>query len=128
RIGDEYFRERKQDVDFVADRITRNLMGERVDAEPADVPDGTILVARDLSPADAALLLQPGRILGLVTDRGAKTSHTAIVAHARGIPAVVGLVRASELVATGEEVALDGDSGVVVVRPTEEHRRRFRRA
>src|SRR5690606_19994746 len=75
-----------------------------------------------------ALLLQPGRILGLVTDRGAKTSHTAIVAHARGIPAVVGLVRASELVATGEEVALDGDSGVVVVRPTEEHRRRFRRA
>jgi len=125
KINDVYFRERKQDVDFVADRVVRNLMGERVDAEPADVPEGAVVVARDLSPADAALLLQPGRIAGLVTDRGTKTSHTAIVAHARGIPAVVGVVRASELVATGDELALDGDRGVVVLRPTEEQMRRF---
>ena len=82
KIGDAYFRERKQDVDFVADRVIRNLMGERVDAEPAEVPEGSIVVARDLSPADAALLLQPGRIRGLVTDRGTKTSHTAKIGRA----------------------------------------------
>ena len=125
KINDAYFRERKQDVDFVADRVIRNLMGERVDAEPADVPMGAIVVAKDLSPADAALLLQPGKIAGLVTDRGTKTSHTAIVAHARGIPTVVGVVKASELVTTGDELALDGDRGLVVLRPTTEQMRRF---
>ncbi len=128
KISDEYFRERKQDVDFVADRVARNLMGETVDAEPGEVPHGAIVVARDLSPADAAVLLQPGRIAGLVTDRGTKTSHTAIVAHARGIPAVVGVVKASELVAGGDELAMDGDRGVVVLRPTPEQVRRFKAA
>ena len=125
KIGDEYFRERRQDVDFVADRVVRNLMGESVDAEPAQVPHGVILVTQDLSPADAAVLLQPGRLLGLVTDRGTKTSHTSIVAHARGIPAVVGVVKASELVATGDPLAMDGERGVMVLRPTPEQIDRF---
>lgn len=125
KIGDEYFRERRQDVDFVADRVVRNLMGEIVDAEPTQVPHGVILVTQDLSPADAAVLLQPGRLLGLVTDRGTKTSHTSIVAHARGIPAVVGVVKASELVASGDPLAMDGERGVMVLRPTTEQIRRF---
>lgn len=125
KLSDEYFRERKQDVDFVADRVIRNLMGQTVDAEPGHVPYGAIIVARDLSPTDAAVLLHPGRILGLVTDRGTKTSHTAIVAHARGIPAVVGVVKASDLVGTGDELALDGERGVVVLRPTVDQKARF---
>lgn len=125
RLQDEYFRERKQDVEFVADRVIRNLLGERVDAEPSEVPEGAIVVATDLSPADAAVLLQPGRIRGLVTDRGTKTSHTAIVAHARGIPTVVGVARACELVATGDPLALDADRGVVILHPTPEQLRRF---
>ncbi len=125
KISDEYFRERRQDVDFVADRVVRNLMGEIVDAEPGHVPHGAILVAQDLSPADAAVLLQPGRLCGLVTDRGTKTSHTSIVAHARGIPAVVGVVKASELVTSGDQLAMDGERGVVVLRPTADQVTRF---
>ncbi len=117
KLGDEYFRERRHDVAYVADRVVRNLMGQAPEVEADEVPDGVVLVARDLSPAYAALILQPGKILGLVTDRGTKTSHTAIVAHARGIPAVVGVERASELAQSGDEIALDGERGEVVLRP-----------
>ncbi|AKU92223.1 phosphoenolpyruvate--protein phosphotransferase [Vulgatibacter incomptus] len=127
RLGDEYFRERRHDVTFVADRVVRNLMGRIPDAAE-EIPTGVVLVARDLSPADAAVLLQPGRILGLVTDRGAKTSHTAIVAHARGIPAVMGAVRASELAAAGDEIALDGERGTVALRPEPHQLVRFAEA
>ncbi|HEY0838708.1 MAG TPA: phosphoenolpyruvate--protein phosphotransferase [Vulgatibacter sp.] len=120
RLGDEYFRERRHDVSYVADRVVRNLMGQKPDVESEKIPDGVVLVARDLSPADAAVLLQPERILGLVTDRGSKTSHTAIVAHARGIPAVVGTDRATELAHVGDEIAIDGERGDVVLRPAPE--------
>jgi len=117
KLGDEYFRERRHDVAYVADRVVRNLMGQKPDVETDEVPEGVVLVARDLSPADAAVLLQPGRILGLVTDRGTQTSHTAIVAHARGIPAVVGTDRVTEAAHAGDEIALDGEKGEVVLRP-----------
>ncbi len=120
KIDDEYFRERKQDVDFVADRVIRNLMGQHVDLVDGDVPADAVVVAHDLSPADAALLLQPGKVLGLVLDLGGKTSHTAIVSRARGIPAVVGATKATELATSGEAVAIDGDRGVVVLRPNAE--------
>ena len=55
-IPDEYFRERRADVDFVADRVVRNLLGQVVDVE-VEVPDGAVIVAHDLSPADAAMLV-----------------------------------------------------------------------
>ncbi|HZH02257.1 MAG TPA: phosphoenolpyruvate-utilizing N-terminal domain-containing protein, partial [Myxococcaceae bacterium] len=55
-IPDEYFRERRADVDFVADRIVRNLMGQQVDVD-VEIPAGSIVVAHDLAPADAAMLV-----------------------------------------------------------------------
>jgi len=125
KLGDEYFRERRHDVAYVADRVVRNLMGQKPDVESDEIPPGVILVARDLSPADAAVLLQPGKVLGLVTDRGTQTSHTSIVAHARGIPAVVGTDRATEVSRAGDEIALDGESGEVVLRPGPERLVRF---
>ena len=125
QLEDEYFRERKQDVDFVADRVIRNLLGQSPDVDTGELPDDAIVVAHDLSPADAAILLAPGRVLGLVTDLGGTTSHTAIVARARGIPAVVGATRASELAAPGEVIAIDGDRGIVIVRPSEEQQAQF---
>lgn len=118
QVDDDYFRERKHDVDFVADRLIRNLLGQKVDPEPSHVPRGSIIVSRDLSPSDAAMLLRPERVVGLVTDRGTKTSHTSIIAHSRGIPAVVGVEKISELALQGDEVAIDGDKGLLVVRPT----------
>jgi len=117
RIGDEYFRERRHDLSYVSDRVVRNLLGQAPKIETEEIPEGAILVARDLSPAEAAVLLQPDRIAGLVTDRGTKISHTAIIARSRGVPAVVGVARASTLVAPGEQLALDGERGEVVLRP-----------
>ncbi|HUB08929.1 MAG TPA: phosphoenolpyruvate--protein phosphotransferase [Myxococcales bacterium] len=116
--GDDYIRERRADLEFLGDRIVRNLLGQVADVvEPP--PDGCVLVARDLSPADAALFLVPGKVLGLVTDQGGRTGHTALVARAREIPSVVGVGDATSRISRGDTVALDGVQGTVVLRPSE---------
>jgi phosphotransferase system enzyme I (PtsI) len=118
-IPDEYFRERRSDVEYVADRVVRNLLGQVVDEE-VTLPDHAVVVSHDLSPADAALMARSGKVAGFVTDLGGQTSHTAIVARARSTPAVVGAGRASEQISPGDLVAMDGSSGVVLVNPTED--------
>ncbi len=112
KIPDEYFRERRADVDFVADRVVRNLLGQVVDVEE-EVPEGAVIVAHDLSPADAAMLARTGRVAAFVTDVGGSTSHTAIVARARSTPAVVGAGRVSEQISPGDLVAVDGSRGLL---------------
>jgi phosphoenolpyruvate-protein phosphotransferase (PTS system enzyme I) len=126
-LNDEYFRERKSDIEFVADRVVRNLLGEVVDAE-LEVPRGAIVVAHDISPADAALLLNRTIVGAFVTDLGGHTSHTAIVARAREVPAVVGLGKASSVIRTGDIVAVDGERGVIFVNPTEKQLLPFKEA
>jgi phosphoenolpyruvate-protein phosphotransferase (PTS system enzyme I) len=116
QVGDEYFRERRADLDFLGDRLVRNLLGHKVDL-PVAPPDGCILVCRDLSPADAAMLLLGGKVAGLVTDQGGRTGHTALVARARNIPAVVGAENASAQCKEGELLAVDGSRGVVIIAP-----------
>ncbi len=127
-IPDEYFRERRADVDFVADRIVRNLMGQVVDVDVPEVPSNAVVVAHDIPPADAALLLKSGRVAAFVSDLGGHTSHTAIVARAREIPAVVGAGRASEQISPGDLIAVDGTRGLVLVNPTEDQLALFREA
>jgi phosphotransferase system enzyme I (PtsI) len=124
-LEDEYFRERRSDIEFVTDRVVRNLMGEVVD-EQLSVPDGAVVVAHDISPSDAAMLVRAGKVSAFVTDLGGHTSHTAIVARAREIPAVVGLNKVSEAVRTGDVVAVDGRRGLVLINPTEEQLALFR--
>ncbi len=124
-LEDEYFRERKSDIEFVADRLVRNLMGEVVDEE-LEVPPNAIIVAHDISPADAALLVRNTTVGAFVTDMGGHTSHTAIVARAREVPAVVGLGRATEAIRNGDMVAVDGRRGLVLVNPTDEQLALFR--
>jgi phosphotransferase system enzyme I (PtsI) len=102
-------------VDFVGDRILRNLLG--VDAAPALPPPGAIVVAHDMSPADTAHLHRAA-CAAFATDVGGKTSHSAILARAFEIPSVVGLERISELVGTGDLLIVDGLKGEVIVRPT----------
>nr|WP_239577375.1 phosphoenolpyruvate--protein phosphotransferase [Archangium primigenium] len=118
-IPDEYFRERRSDVEYVADRVVRNLLGQVVDEEVA-LPEHAVVVAHDLSPADAAMLVRGGQVAGFVTDLGGHTSHTAIVARARSTPAVLGAGRASEQISPGDLVALDGTRGIILVNPSEE--------
>jgi phosphotransferase system enzyme I (PtsI) len=128
-IEEDYFRERRSDIDFVGDRILRNLLGEQVDQVGAP-PAGAVVVAHDLSPADTAHLHRAS-CAAFVTDAGGKTSHSAILARAFEIPAVVGVDHATEKVAAGVMVIVDGLSGAVIVNPTndelEEYRARARR-
>jgi phosphotransferase system enzyme I (PtsI) len=115
--ADEYFKERRADVDYVGERIIKNLLGQAPDVEEPP-PEGAIIVAHDLSPADTALLLHERRVAAFVTDTGAKTSHTAIVARALEVPAVVGVGRITALAGRGDWIAVDGSRGVVVINPT----------
>jgi phosphotransferase system enzyme I (PtsI) len=115
---DPYIAERRHDVEFVADRILRALMGESPMAIPRLVQP-CVIVARDLSPADtAAMVREPA--LGFVTEIGSRTSHTSIMARALEIPAVVGTARALETIRTGDTIIVDGLRGEITVHPTEE--------
>jgi phosphotransferase system enzyme I (PtsI) len=115
--ADEYFKERRADVDFVGERIIKNLMGEVVDVQEAP-PEGAVIIAHDLSPADTALLLHERKVAAFVTDAGTKTSHTAIVARALEVPAVVGVGRISQLADKGDWIVVDGQRGMIVLNPT----------
>jgi len=132
--ADEYFKERRADVDYVGERIIKNLLGQAPDVDELP-PEGAIIVAHDLSPADTALLLHERKVAAFVTDAGAKTSHTAIVARALEVPAVVGVGKITNLVDRGDWIVVDGSRGVVVINPTpgersdyEDARARYRAA
>ena len=115
-IDDEYIRSRVTDTSFVGERLLRNLVGKTTSG--FHLAENSIVVAHDLSPADTAML-NKGMVLGFATDVGGLTSHTAIIAHSLEIPAVVGLENASSLVNPGDNLILDGISGVVIVNPSE---------
>ena len=115
---DAYIQERKHDVEFVADRLLRALVGEEVHhAVRLDEP--MIVVARDLSPADTASMVREPA-LAFVTCVGTRTSHTSIMARALEIPAVVGVADALDQIRTGDMLVVDGLTGRVFVHPTDQ--------
>jgi len=129
-MDDPYLRERKADVEQVAERLLQSLKGtgslvakvarparpqQELQLGDTDVP--LVLVAHDLSPADM-LQFKQSIFTGFVTDVGGKTSHTAIVARSLDIPAVVGARTASQLIKQDDWVIIDGDAGVVIVDPS----------
>jgi phosphotransferase system enzyme I (PtsI) len=122
-IEEDYFRERRSDVDFVGDRILRNLLG--VDVAPALPPSGSIIVAHDLSPADTAHLHRAA-CAGFATDVGGKTSHSAILARAFEMPLVVGLDDITDHVGNGDLLVVDGIRGEVIIHPSPEQCEEYR--
>ncbi|HVK26066.1 MAG TPA: phosphoenolpyruvate--protein phosphotransferase [Actinokineospora sp.] len=112
-----YMAERVADLDDIRDRAVAQLLGLSMPGLPTPGHE-YVLVARDLAPADTALL-DPTVVLGLVTERGGPTSHTAILAKSLGIPAVVACAAAESFV-DGQVVVVDGDSGVVTADPSAE--------
>ncbi len=118
---DLYLRERSHDFDFVGELLVRVLRGAS-DVHPlVRLEHPGIVVAHDLSPADtAALVHEP--VLAIVTERGTRTGHTAIMARALDIPAVVGVADALQHANPGDEIVADGIRARVVVRPTDEQR------
>jgi phosphoenolpyruvate-protein phosphotransferase (PTS system enzyme I) len=121
-IEDEYLRERKHDIQQVAERVLKVLMGTALPVPPARDDEDQyqpqmIVVAHDISPADM-LAFRDRSFIGFVTDVGGQNSHTAIVARSLDIPAAVGMSQASRLVEQDDWVIIDGDAGVVICNPS----------
>jgi len=117
-IEDEYLRERRSDLHYVSARIFRNLLGKKHD-DITKIKGKVIVVAHDLSPADT-LQMNLKHVAGFITDIGGKVSHTAILSRSLSIPAVVGLEVATSLINGGDPLIIDGETGEVVINPTEE--------
>lgn len=115
RLEQDFFRERRSDVDVVGDRLLRNLTGDRTD--PLDeLPEGSVVVAHDLSPGDTVALARQS-VLGFVTETGGRTSHTAIMARALNVPSVLGVQGLLEQAGAGDRIIVDGRTGEVVLQP-----------
>ena len=116
QIEDEYLRERKHDVVQVVERIIKLLLGRPSQVPVLEQEKAIILVAHDISPADAIQFKQH-QFAAFVTDVGGATSHTAILARSLNIPSIVALQRARALIRDGELLIVDGSQGVVIVNP-----------
>jgi phosphotransferase system enzyme I (PtsI) len=116
-MTDAYLRERVSDIVHVSDLIMRNLVGAEV-KDLRQIDKRVILVARDLSPADASQI-NLERIQGVITDLGGKTSHTGIIARTLEIPAVVGLEIATRRITNDDLLIVDGTTGTVIIDPSE---------
>jgi phosphotransferase system enzyme I (PtsI) len=118
RAGDAYLAERSHDFEFVGARIQKAITGtpQTVVLEPSEP---RVLVAHDLSPAETVGLTRD-KVLALVTEVGTRTSHTAIVARALEIPAVVGVAGALSRIGSGDAIIVDGLRGQVLLHPRAE--------
>ncbi|OQY44718.1 MAG: phosphoenolpyruvate--protein phosphotransferase [Desulfobacteraceae bacterium 4572_87] len=115
QIDDEYISNRISDVENVTERILRTLSG-KAQQSLSEIDRRVIIVAHDLSPTDTTEL-NIGKVMGFITDVGGRTSHTAIMAQALEIPAVVGLESVTDAVADGDLLIVDGSTGVIIVNP-----------
>ncbi|GII61429.1 phosphoenolpyruvate-protein phosphotransferase [Sphaerisporangium krabiense] len=113
-----YLGARAADLDDIRDRVVAELAGVPMPGLPRAAGRPYVLVARDLAPADTALL-SPEIVAAFVTEEGGPTSHTAILARALGVPAVVACAGAASI-APGTPLLVDGDTGVVRVLPSRE--------
>ena len=123
-IDDEYMRARAADICDISDRIMRNLMGEK-DIDISSLKEPFIIIAHDLTPSDTARIGN-SPVVGFATEIGGKTSHSAIMAAAMNIPAVVALGEGFiNEVNNGDLILIDGREGNIVVNPTDEELKIF---
>lgn len=117
-IDDPYLRERVVDIEDVARRVIRHLLGKAPrDLATEDKPH--IIVSHNLTPSDTASINRT-LVLGFATEQGSKTSHTAIMARSMEIPAIVGLHDICSALTSGDDVLIDGYNGLLIVNPTPE--------
>jgi phosphotransferase system enzyme I (PtsI) len=124
-MDSEVFRQKANDVLDLDRRVLGKLIGMTRD-RLARLTEPVIVIAHELTPGEAAAF-DLTKVLAMATDAGGRTSHTSIVAAALGIPVVVGCHRLSLLVNDGDEIVIDGRTGVVVVRPDAETLEQYRR-
>src|SRR5213078_3636053 len=117
RQTDPYLRERLHDLEDLAHRLMRQLMGQEHAPAREALPDNAVIVARSMGPA-ALLDYDRKKLRGLVLEEGGPTSHVSIVARALGIAAVGEIANATGVVDPGDAIIVDGATGEVQVRPT----------
>ncbi len=125
-IGDAYLKERRTDIQDVRRRVLRNLTGQELQAFGAPNEESAI-VAHDVSPSDTAMI-DRRFVLAIATDLGGRTSHAAILARSYGIACVVGVDGLSAQAVHGDQIIVDGNQGVVILRPTAETVREYEHA
>ncbi len=121
----EYISERAHDLEDIERKLLRTLLGKKLSRGTKHAKD-TVIVGHNLTPGEAASL-DPDHVKGFAIDVGGRTSHTAIMARAMQIPAVVGLEDISRFVSGGEKVIVDGYTGLVIIDPDRETLERYRR-
>ena len=124
-IEDEYFRERKHDIQDVGKKILQHLLGKGR-RSLSEIREDSIIIAHNLTPSDT-ITMREHMVLGFATDIGGRTSHTAIVAQSLEIPAVVGLKNITSIVREGVTVILDGNQGIVILDPDPETIKNYKR-
>jgi phosphotransferase system enzyme I (PtsI) len=115
-IDDPYLKERVIDIEDVTKRVIRHLLGKDYRAHAAD-DRPHIIIAHNLTPSDTAIMNR-SMVLGFATEAGSKTSHTAIMARSLSIPAVFGIPDLTRLINSGDDVLIDGYSGLLIVNPS----------
>ncbi len=126
-MDDPYLKTRKDDIIHVVQRIQRCLSADE-DTPKAEIEErmkGRIVITDDITPADT-LLMQHQKIAGFITEFGGPLSHTAILARNLGIPAVVGVHNARQLIQANEWLVIDGSTGMVIASPDEHVLRKFK--
>jgi phosphotransferase system enzyme I (PtsI) len=123
-MEDSYLRTRKDDVIHVVKRIQSCLAGKQANSDEVSYK-GKIIVADDLTPADT-IVMQHQKIAGFITEFGGPLSHTAILARNLGIPAIVGLHHARQLIHRDETLIMDGNTGVVINTPDDKSLKYYR--
>ncbi|MBK9943372.1 MAG: phosphoenolpyruvate--protein phosphotransferase [Kouleothrix sp.] len=123
-LDDDYMRERAADMDAIGQSILAALHGHG--SALRDLPPGAIIIAPDLTPAETAEL-RSGMLAGFATAYGGPTGHTAILARALGIPAVVGLGAAALDLPDGAELVLDGGAALLIGMPSQAERAEYTR-
>ncbi len=124
-IKDKYLAARVHDVQDIEQRLLATLMGSRR-TDLTELEGPAVIVAHDLTPSQTASLPRE-KVLGFAVDEGGPTSHSAILARALEIPAVVGVERVSALVGPGDQVIVDGNRGLVILKPDRKTLARYRK-
>lgn len=117
QLEDEYMQARADDIRDVGNRLLLNLLG-KTPFDPSLLTAGSVVIAEELTPSDTAQF--PEGIAGMITAKGSKTAHAAIMARTLGIPAVLGLGKEIEKIEDDASLIIDGTNGEILLNPSEE--------
>jgi phosphotransferase system enzyme I (PtsI) len=123
-MNDPYLASRADDVGEVGTRLLRSLLQQNYNPF-AEAPEGCVVLAEEITPADAALM-DPGRVIGFATVLGGAEGHAAIIARALGLPAISGVGALTHGIKTGDTIIIDGYKGEIVVHPDAETVQHYR--